>query len=351
MKVIDLKTALELKQAIFIDVRTPAEYEEGHITGAVNIPLLSNNERAEIGIIHKNEGSDEAKKRGLEIVSTKLPILVAQVKEAARNSKETVVYCWRGGMRSKSLVGILDIMGIKALQLSGGYKVYRRFVLEELKNFEVAPEIMVLCGSTGVGKTMILERLTQKGICVIDMEGMANHRGSAFGHVGMGKPATAQAFDAELLSALKAGNEQMYMFVECESKRIGNVYIPDALFKAMRTGVKILLKADINVRIRRLIGEYTDSATKNINEIKGCIEALRTKLGNRKTDSLHQELLQGNFEQVAHVLLKDYYDPLYGYEVAEKNNFAAVIDTGNPERAVADIEDFLVQWRSEKCKH
>lgn len=198
---------------------------------------------------------------------------------------------------------------------------------------------------------MILERLTQKGICVIDLEGMANHRGSAFGHVGLGKPATAQAFDAELLSALKASNEQMYMFVECESKRIGNVYIPDALFKAMRAGVKILLKADINVRIRRLICEYTDSATKNINEIKGCIEALRMKLGNRKTDSLHQELLQGNFEQVAHVLLKDYYDPLYGYEVAEKNNFAAVIDTGNPERAVADIEDFLAQWRSKKCKH
>lgn len=345
LNVITLEKALLLDNTLYIDMRSPLEYQEGHIPGAVNIPLFTNEERAVVGTTYKQVGPEEAKQQGLSIVSIKLPDIVSQIRGYYKSGKTVIVYCWRGGMRSKSVVNILEIMGIRAYQLLGGYKIYRRYVLDSLSTFSWNPDTIVLCGSTGVGKTTILKNLDKQTIPVLDLEKLANHRGSAFGHVGLGRPATAQQFDTAILNHLKELEHNPYVIVECESKRIGNVYVPDVLYQAMQRGPRILLRADIEIRITRLIEEYTDLYDHNRAAIEASIEALRPRLGKRKTDCMLADLLIGNIRQVVRVLLEDYYDPLYGYDTIEENKFAAIINANDLEQASTDIIDFLKQWR------
>lgn len=339
--IIDLKTAMARDRVVYVDVRSPIEYEEGAIPGAINIPLFSNEERSAVGTTYKQVGSEEAKDQGLKLVSPKLPDMVSQIQNLSQNGKTVVVYCWRGGMRSRSIVNVLNIMGIGAHQLSGGYKAYRRYVLDRLSSFDLRPVVVVLCGSTGVGKTAILASLAARGIPVLNLEELANHRGSAFGHVGLGAPTTAQRFDTALLDQLEELNSQPYFVVECESKRVGNVYLPEILYKAMQKGPKILLRTDMETRITRLIEEYTGLYQQNKAAIESSIEILRNRLGQKKTEALLLELRSGNLRNVVRTLLAGYYDGLYGYETAKSDRFAAIIDATCIDQAVTEIIKFL----------
>lgn len=341
--VISLDDALKLGNIVYVDMRSPGEYAQGHIPGAVNIPLFSNEERATVGTIYKQIGVEDAKQQGLSIVSAKLPLIVSEIRSLYKSGRTVIVYCWRGGMRSKSVVTILELMGIRAYQLLGGYKAYRRHVLEKLSNFPLQPQVVVLCGSTGVGKTTILKRLIEQGIPAIDLERLANHRGSAFGQIGLGRPQTAQNFDALLLNELVRLNEQSYLVVECESKRIGNVYLPDPLYDAMQRGIRILMTADMDIRVRRLIAEYTDLFNVDQDVIRGSINTLRRRLGEKKTDWLLDKLDFGQLNEVVETLLKDYYDPLYGYENASDDRFNLVVDVNDMEQAVEQISNYLRQ--------
>jgi len=343
MQVISIEQVLDISSRVLVDTRSPAEFEQGHIPGAVNVPLLEDDERAIVGTLYKQQGQEEAKQKGLEIVSGKLSGIVASVTTlmAQSPSASLVVYCWRGGMRSKSLLTILELMGISGSQLLGGYKSYRSYVQARLQNFPLHPKMIVLCGSTGVGKTILLQLLAQKGYPVIDLEKLANHRGSAFGQVGLGKSATAQNFDAVLLQILDRYNHEPYLLVECESKRVGNVYLPQVLFQAMKSGYKILATAGITTRVNRLIAEYTDVLTPNDPEIIGSLSFLTKKLGKKKVTQLIADYEAGNLESFTQTLLEDYYDLLYGYEAALPGSFELTVDAENLENAAREIAHYI----------
>lgn len=340
-RIINLDDALKLVDPIYIDMRSPSEYNLGHIPGAINIPLLTDDERVEVGTLYKQVGPEEAKHLGLSIVSTKLPELVRHVRDLHKTGRAVIIYCWRGGMRSKSLVSVLEIMGIPAYQLLGGYKNYRQYVLQRLREFVLKPQIVVLCGSTGVGKTTLLSLLAKQDAPIIDLEKLANHRGSAFGHIGIGTPATAQNFDAAILSTLASLNDKPYIIVECESKRIGNVYIPDVLFEGMKKGKKILATASVDNRISRLIKEYTDVYTKNYGAIISSINTLERKIGLKRTQTLTAQMEACQLDEVVRSLLIDYYDPLYGYEKANTATYDFVVCADDLVEASSRIMDYL----------
>jgi len=340
-KVININEAQSIENPIYIDMRSPSEYQRGHIPYSVNIPLFTDKERAIVGTIYKTVGVEEAKQKGLEIVSAKLPDTISQIRSLYQTGRRVIVYCWRGGMRSKSVVTVLNLMGIQAFQLLGGYKAFRNYVLSQLANFKLNPEIIVLCGSTGVGKTHLLTMLANKNQPVIDLEKLANHRGSAFGQIGLGQPATAQNFDALLLQELQSLNDQPYIIVECESKRIGNVYIPDVLYKAMQTGKRILVYANIEVRISRLIEEYTDLYNQNSDAIMASIRVLHKRIGMKKTAQLLSDFSEGKLRDCVYTLLVDYYDPLYGYEKSNYANYNYVVNANNLEKASEEIIEYL----------
>jgi tRNA 2-selenouridine synthase len=339
--IITLQDALLLDNPIFIDMRSPAEFANGHIPGALNIPLFDNDERHQVGLIYKTTGPDQARQRGLAIVSTKLPALVSAIRSHYDTGRRVVIYCWRGGMRSKSVVSVLALMGIEAFQLMGGYKAYRRYVLDRLADFPLAPRIVVLCGSTGVGKTTLLSLLAQQGAAVIDLERLANHRGSAFGHIALGRPATAQNFDAALLGELERLNTSPYILVECESKRVGNVYLPDVLYRAMQQGPKILVHTSVETRIARLIDEYVTIYRTDRDAIVASIKSLQNRLGSKKIANLLAAFADDRLADVVRTLLVDYYDPLYGYETADGAGFDCVVDATDLQAASQEIMAYL----------
>ncbi|MCX7779341.1 MAG: tRNA 2-selenouridine(34) synthase MnmH [Negativicutes bacterium] len=341
LKTINVAQAQQLTKPIYIDMRSPSEFIQGHIPGAFNIPLFTDAERAEVGTVYKQKGTEDAKHLGLTLVSAKLPDLVRQIRDFYQSGRTVIIYCWRGGMRSKSVVSVLDLMGIQSFQLLGGYKAYRNYVLETLRGFELKPRIIVLCGSTGVGKTTLLKELIRRQAPVIDLERLANHRGSAFGHVGLGPPATAQNFDAEILQELQRLNDQPYILVECESKRIGNVYVPDALFEGMKKGIRILIRADMDTRVNRLIEEYTDIYNKNLEAILRSIKTLERKLGRKRTDKMLTDIQAGRMAEVVKTLLTDYYDPLYGYEKADPASYDLVVCANDLNEAADRIMEYL----------
>lgn len=330
---------------IYIDMRSPSEFRDGRIPGAINIPLLDDEERGRVGTVYKTVGPEEAKQLGLTVVSGKLPDIVSQIRNAYKTGRTVIIYCWRGGMRSKSVVSILELMGIPAYQLIGGYKAYRRYVLDSLAAFPLNPRVIVLSGSTGVGKTALLKTLAEQGVPVIDLERLANHRGSAFGQVGLGRPETAQNFDAAILGELHRLNNEPYIVVECESKRIGNVYLPHVLYQAMQNGKRILAFTDIETRITRLIEEYLAIYNENRDGIISSIKTLKNRLGAAKTEKLLDAFAANRTREVVHTLLVDYYDPLYGYEKANPGNFDYKVDATDFDEAAARIIDYLKTLR------
>jgi len=330
---ITVDKAVKIDNAIFVDVRSPVEYIAGSIPGAVNIPLFSDVERAVVGTVYKTIGPDKAKQQGLEFVSSKLPDMVAQFRALESQCQNLIVYCWRGGMRSQALVSVLGLMGIKAFQLVGGYKAYRRYVLESLLNFPLTAEIVVICGSTGAGKTKLLDILGKRGLPVINLERIANHRGSIFGHIGLGSPTTAKNFDALLLSRLCQLKDSPYIIVECESRRVGNAFLPDVIYNAMQCGKKALLKTSLEIRIDRLIEDYSALNKETELDIRESIKSLTRKLGHRKIDMLLNLYSAGAIREVTKILLTDYYDPLYGYEHSSPGDYDIILDGDDLEGA------------------
>lgn len=178
----ELITLKNTEELTVIDVRSPSEYKDATIPGSINIPFFNDEERAEVGTIYKQVGQQAAKDRGLEIMSAKLPDFVKKFREI---EGKKAVFCWRGGMRSRTSATVLSLMGVKALRLDGGYRSFRNWTVDKLQTIEWKPDALVLNGYTGSGKTVILHRLHAEGYPVIDLEGLANHRGSIFGQIGM----------------------------------------------------------------------------------------------------------------------------------------------------------------------
>jgi tRNA 2-selenouridine synthase len=236
---------------LVVDVRTPLEYDEDHIPGALNIPLLDNEQRVEIGILHKQNGPHAARKRGLELTARHFPEIVRQIDEASAG-RPILVYCWRGGLRSKTVTSILELTGYNALQLQGGYKSYRNHIVSFFDPFEPTGPLVILHGLTGIGKTDFILGLHGNDFHIVDLEGLACHRGSAFGELGLSQTLSQKHFESLLWQALRKAFVGKPIILEGESKRIGKISLPGNFYEVMGNGLKIWCEASLETRVKRL---------------------------------------------------------------------------------------------------
>jgi tRNA 2-selenouridine synthase len=288
-----------------VDVRSPGEFEEGHIFGATNIPLFSDAERAQVGTTYTKIGRSEALELGLEFVGPKMNALAKKAKTIAISGK-IKVHCWRGGMRSDKMAWLFDLVGLDVTILDGGYKAFRNQLLDDFKNLE---HLIVLHGPTGCGKTAILHKLNELGEQIMDLEGRANHKGSAFGALGMGdQPNTAQ-FQNMLYSDLLHLDVTKRIWVESESLSIGKVYLPQTLWDTMNHTSVIELDLDKNLRAKRIVDEY---GSIDKSDLANSIKKIQNRFGgNRVKEAL--ELLESNRLEEVVLLLLEYYDKSYSF--------------------------------------
>ena len=285
------------------DVRSPAEYAAGHIPGAHSLPLFENWERAQVGTTYKQIGSYEALLVGLELVGPKMRTLVEHAHKLAPN-QEVLIYCWRGGMRSESIAWLLTTAGVTAHTLVGGYKAYRNHALS---SFRKAPELLVLGGATGSGKTAILHALREMGEQVVDLEALAHHRGSAFGGIGQGEQPTTEQFQNDLYQAWHPLDRTRRVWVEDESFSIGQVKLPLELWEMMQAKPLVIIEVPTANRIQRLVQEYGSLDPLALEE---AILMIRKRLGGLRTQTALTALARGRLYEVASTLL-EYYDKSY----------------------------------------
>lgn len=295
---------------LLIDVRAPIEYRKGHIPGAVNIPLFDDLERAEIGTLYKSNGKDDAVIRGLEIVAPKLTEFIKQTKETAQNN-EVFVYCFRGGMRSNSFGWLLNTAGLKVYILEGGYKAYRNHILNQFNN---PLKIVLLGGATGSGKTEILHHL-KKSIPVLDLEKLANHKGSAFGGINQPAQLPQQLFENNLGDSLKKLPSDKVILVEDESMSIGYNKIPYPFWQQMKAATIIKIIVPFDLRVKRLVKEYGSA---DIESLKKSIRNISQQLGPSQFKECITLLDEGKLDEVAAITLK-YYDRAYEFNHTKKN--------------------------------
>ncbi len=311
-----------------IDVRSPKEYAQGHIVGAYNMPLFSDEERAIVGTLYKQQGKEMALLKGLDFVGIKLSRFVKIAAKIAPD-KKLLVHCWRGGMRSESVAMLLQYAGFEVNLLKGGYKAYRQYVLE---SFAQPYTLQVLGGKTGVGKTEILHELAKIGEQIIDLEGIACHKGSAFGHLAQAPQPTVEQFENDLLHELQTLDWQKKIWVESESRSIGRVFIPEGFWKKMEVAPFFLVEMPENVRIERLVKEY---AAASPDEIVLCLDKISRKLGGVAYQQALAAFQESDFQTATQIVLQ-YYDKSYQHSRGKrqpKETFLLEMGENKPPKA------------------
>ena len=301
-----------------IDVRSPAEYDLDHIPGALNHPVLDDRQRAEIGKVYKQISSLEAKKRGAAMVTENIAKHLKDHFCSRGKDWRPLVYCWRGGMRSAALTHVLREIGWRAEQLPGGYKAYRKAVIDMLAGVPDTLRFKVLCGCTGTGKSRLLERLAERDAQVIDLETLANHRGSVLGAPTTGEQPSQKKFESLLCRELHSLDPSRTVYVEAESRRIGKIHVPGALLDSIRSAECISVEAPVRARTRFLISEYRHFLQDD-ELLKGAIQPLEHYVGKSKVRSWLNWRDNGGAENLVHELLREHYDPLYLRSI--KNHF------------------------------
>lgn len=286
-----------------IDVRSPSEFDRGHIPGAFNLPLFSNEERSIIGTLYLQKGSSDAIMKGLELVGPKMKVYADQALNLAQG-KETLLHCWRGGMRSKSMAWLLNTIGIKAYTLEGGYKSYRNYVQASFSN---PINFIVIGGMTGSGKTDLLEVIESKSKQILNLELIAKHKGSVFGNIGMPFQPSTEQFENDLFSRLMQLNLEEPIYVEDESLAIGRVFIPMLFFKQMSSARCINLIVPIERRVRRLIETYTYCDKKML--VEG-VKRIERRLGLENAAQAIEYIYHDEMGKAAEIILR-YYDKIY----------------------------------------
>lgn len=292
-----------------VDVRSPGEFAEDHVPGAVNLPVLSDAERAEVGAIYVQDSRFKARRIGAAYVAKN----VAQHLQTAFSDRDggfqPLIYCWRGGMRSNAMAVILSQVGWRTTLLTGGYRTYRRSVTARLYDAETPLNLILLDGHTGSAKTEILGRLADRGVQVIDLEGLAQHRGSLFGGRGRAQP-SQKMFESRLLAALDAVDPARPIVVEAESSKIGERMLPPVLWRAMAAAPRIELIAPREARAAYLVEAYRD-VVENRDLLEQAFARLPTYPGRQRLEDWRGLAQAGQFEDLAFALMERHYDPAY----------------------------------------
>ncbi|MFC3885103.1 tRNA 2-selenouridine(34) synthase MnmH [Bacillus songklensis] len=324
------------KELVLIDVRSPSEYKDATIPGSLNIPLFNDEERAEVGTIYKQVGVQAAKDRGLEIVSAKLPDFIKEFKQI---DGQKAVFCWRGGMRSKTSATVLDLMGIHTYRLQGGVRAYRQWVVQTLEKLEFKPEAYVLNGYTGSGKTLLLRRLREEGYPVLDFEGMANHRGSIFGQIGL-EPNNQKTFDSLLLQEVLRLQQAPFVLFEAESKRVGKAVLPEFIVEKKEQGTQLFIDIPVEERVKHILEDY-----RPWEHQEECIKAFRkikSRIHTPIASKIDTDLQSGDFDSAVRLLLEYYYDPRYEYAAKQyPEERRLTIEVQNVDEAMQAIQDIL----------
>lgn len=310
MKPLDLETFLKTPGMIF-DVRSPGEFSQGRIPGAHSLPLFTDAERAIIGTLYKQSGKEKAIHQGLKIVGPKLSDFVTHVKTQLHEGSAKV-HCWRGGMRSASMAWLLQTAGLPTVTLKGGYKIFRRWCLEKLK---IPLKIIVLSGLTGSGKTSVLHALKATGEQVLDLEGLAHHRGSSYGMLNQPPQPTTEQFENEIALHCSSFDSNRTVWVEDESHMIGRCKIPDPLFHLMRSSQVLIIQPPIEERIQRLHSEY--GKLPEIDLIMAT-ERIAKRLGGVRTNEIVNLIREGKLRDAIEITLQ-YYDAAYHYAINKRN--------------------------------
>lgn len=298
---------------VILDVRTPSEYAHGHIPGAINLPLFSDEERSEIGTTYKQRSPEAAILQGLDYAGPKMKSLVMQARKL-RKGRPLVVHCWRGGKRSESVAWLLDFAGLDVSVLQDGYKGWRRYVHQMFN--QTPHRFIVLGGKTGCGKTEILKTLESQGEQVIDLEQIAHHKGSAFGWIGEAEQPSVEQFENLLYDAIRALDPKRPIWIENESKGIGRVFIPDGLWARIKQSVLINVEADLDSRIERLLQMY--QLDDDQESLIASFQKIKKRLGGQHLKAALEALETNNFGDAARIALH-YYDKAYEYNLSINN--------------------------------
>ncbi len=325
------------EQVAVIDVRSPREYSEGTVPGSWNIPLFGDAERSEIGTIYKQQSIEAAKDRGLEIVSAKLPSFIRELQAIP---KRKVFFCWRGGMRSKTAATLYSLLSGKVYRLRGGYRAYRRWIVQTMATYQWKPALIVVNGYTGTGKTKIIRSLHDQGYPVLDLEQLAGHRGSIFGGVGL-KAQNQRTFDALLMHECIRLQNSPYVIMEAESRRIGKIVLPDFLMEAKSKSPQLVIRLPIDVRVASIIEDYEPHRFP-----AECMEAFRhieRKIHTPAATTIRDSLVQGEYAEATRLLLLHYYDPRYEFKLSEHSSESLVLDADSISQAEAKVKDYIIQ--------
>ena len=310
---INIKRFMELSETIPIaDVRSPSEFILGHIPGAINIPLFDDKEREAVGIKYRKEGRLPAIIEGLKHSGPSLVNKLGKGLKSTDNGK-LLVHCWRGGMRSEAMAWLFSLGDLEVSVLDGGYKSYRRYITEIISEKR---KMIVLGGMTGSSKTHILRILKSSGQQVLDLEHLANHKGSAFGSLGQMPQPTTEQFSNSLYNELIKLNSDLPIWVEDESRNIGSVFMPDSFYQNMQETWVIVLVMDLNMRLPRLLEEYSTYPRESLKE---SVMKISRRLGGDKTKDAILAVESGDFAKAIEIVLY-YYDKAYLFGLKKKDN-------------------------------
>lgn len=323
-----------------IDVRSPAEFAEDHIPGAINLPVLSDAERARVGTIYVQDSRFRARKIGAALVARNAARHIETALADKDGSWRPLLYCWRGGQRSGSFASILSQIGWRVDLLDGGYKHYRAHVVKGLHDMPLPHRLILLEGGTGTGKTRILSHIARRGGQVIDLEALAQHRGSLFGQTTRPQP-SQKMLESRLMQALLAADPNRPLFMEAESNRIGQVNMPASLWKAMQAAPRIAIKAPLAARAHFLVANY-GALTDDLERLDALLVKLIPFHGHSVVAGWRELAQEGHFTRLAQDLVDRHYDPRYRKAARMRQTRELVLEDLSDDslrNAAADILD------------
>jgi len=302
-----------------VDVRSEGEFAEDHIPGAINLPVLNNEERAEVGTIYKQVSPFTARKVGAALVYKNLSQHLREHFADKEKDYRPLVYCWRGGQRSNSMAWVLGQIGWRVTVIEGGYKTYRAYVREQLETLPLDFTYQILCGKTGSGKTHILRQMQQRGLQVLDLENLANHRGSLLGEEWQDKPVAQPSqkyFESLLVQQLHSFNSRLPVWVESESNKIGQVYLPQSLWLKMKQANCVEIHVPISARVQFLLQQYPHLVT-HPEILQAKLGYLKARYGKKKLLQWYQAIAQQQWAELFQDLLESHYDPTYSHSMQQ----------------------------------